>query len=256
MATDAELIAICKATPFEDKLESFGCLSAFIALPVLKALGTLWESQGWNIAVGVAIGLFVVAIPVVSFLPYRRRAGAALKELKSRYPFPARDKLHKHLADKKKNCPDAEWIVLLNMALLPHGGRLYIEFDATNETSATLKILRAPLSWTQGKAASRTTLNLTPEHARELWALLAAARERGSEKLEDAVLDGAPANLLGWNRTTNGTFQLECNFSGPNFRASTSALAKLATRLTQFQDESERRPVGSYNGKEIILEGI
>lgn len=256
MPTDDELIATCKSTPFEDKLQSFGCLSALFALPALKALGTLWESQGWNIPVGVAIGLCVVAIPVVSFLPYRRRAGAALKELKRRYPFPKRDELHKHLADKKKNCADSEWIVLLNIMLLPHGGRLYIEFDATNETTASLKILRAPLSWTQGKAASRTTLNLAAEQARELWTLLPAARECGSQKLEDMVMDGAPAVLLGWNRTTNGTFRLECNFSGANFRASTSALAKLATRLTQFQDESDKMLVGSYNGKEIILENI
>lgn len=256
MSTDEELIATCKTTSFEEKVEKFGCFATLIVAWALFGLLKIGEPKGWAIVIAVALTLLTLTIPVIAFLPYRRRAGAALKELKSHYPFPTRDKLHKYLADKIQNCPQAEWIVLLNVSLLPHGGRLYIEFDATNETTASLKILRAPFSWSDGKAASKSTLNLAPEHARELWALLPAARECSTEKLVGGVMDGAPAHLLGWNRASNGIFQLECNFSSPTFRVSTSALAKLASRLTQFQNECERRPVASYNGKEIVLEGI
>lgn len=222
--TEAELIARSRQRPWEQRIESIGCVAGLV-LSVCAAAGTLvllgLAYLGAAIIAFLAVGISTV---VLVFWAAGFRAGPYRNELRRRYDLPElpasraeAEPLFAANPTEGSKPPDA--VLLLQGRGLPHGNDHFVQVTLwQGETPHGTILARTlsrfnfdrdvPFTAALGEAA------LTGKECAAFWALLPEVERTSTEKLQDFVLDGFPCRLVVLRREPFRRCEASCNLAG------------------------------------------
>jgi hypothetical protein len=205
--SDEDLIRASASTPMEEVLAAGGCLGGILVFPLLFVGQLLFGSAALPFALGLA--LIVVAL-ALAYRAISRPKQPFREELRYRCGQ-AQFSRYVEEAEAELRRDDADWIVLLTAAHLPHGDFRWLRFVVRAGPSAQYD-LRV---WDRKQEVLRRAEAAVPDMVtQEILRLLTAWDLPALSDAPVTVVDGTPCQLAILRREPWAAVVAHCNLGG------------------------------------------